>query len=56
MADASFTDILRDRTHKYRRTLIAVCLIIITVYILIDIVPLTKEPLRGSGEKMDLGV
>jgi hypothetical protein len=31
---ASFTDIMQDRTHKVRRTLMAICLILIAIYLL----------------------
>jgi hypothetical protein len=32
MADASFRDVLQDRTHKYRRSLIAICVVLIAIY------------------------
>ena len=32
MGGPSFHDILRDRTHKYRRTLLGICLILIALY------------------------
>lgn len=47
MAEASFTDILQDRTHKYRRTLIAVCLIIMAAYWL----PIRFDDLQLFGIK-----
>lgn len=32
MAEPSYTDILQDRTHKYRRTLMGVCVVLIVLY------------------------
>jgi hypothetical protein len=29
---ASFEDILQERTHKYRRSLMAICVILIAIY------------------------
>jgi hypothetical protein len=50
-AEASFTDILQDRTHKYRRTLIAVCLIIMGAYWL----PIRFDDLSLSGMRPEEG-
>jgi hypothetical protein len=51
MAEASFTDILQDRTHKYRRTLIAVCLIVTAVHVL----PIRFDELSLFGIKPEAG-
>jgi hypothetical protein len=49
--DESFTDILQDRTHKYRRTLIAVCLIIVGTYWL----PIRFDDLNLFGMRPEEG-
>jgi hypothetical protein len=47
VAEPSFTDILQDRTHRYRRSLIVVCLILIAVYS----VPIRFDELSLFGVK-----
>jgi hypothetical protein len=51
MAEASFTDVLQDRTHKYRRTFMALCLIIIAVYYL----PIRFDDLQLFGVRPEQG-
>jgi hypothetical protein len=55
MAAPSFTDILQDRTHKYRRTLIGICIVLTVIYSLpnLDFSGLSLFGIKPTGADQD---